>query len=292
MTETPVLIHALSPLHAGTGQGVGVIDLPIARMKATEIPIVPGSSMKGVLREQRKPMDRRSDDGKKWLATFGPEKANAAEHAGAARFSDARLLALPVRSFKGTFAWVTSPLLLTLAKRDLAGVGAVLNVPAVSAVNAVTTCDYCVEGSKIYLQDLDLVVSDDKAMADWTNVLHRLVSPGADIFSKRLVLVHDDTMSFLAETCTQIDTRVSIDSTTGTAVDSALWTEESLPPETLLIALMMTEVSRAKDCTMSAEDVRDFAIPKEGLTLQFGGKATVGKGRCRVIRFDGVASHG
>ena len=24
-------LHALSPLHAGTGQGTGVIDLPIAR---------------------------------------------------------------------------------------------------------------------------------------------------------------------------------------------------------------------------------------------------------------------
>ena len=27
------LIHALSPLHAGTGQSVGAIDLPIARDK-------------------------------------------------------------------------------------------------------------------------------------------------------------------------------------------------------------------------------------------------------------------
>ena len=40
-------------------------------------------------------------------------------HAGALVVGDARLLALPVRSFKGTFAFVTSPLLLRLAKRDL-----------------------------------------------------------------------------------------------------------------------------------------------------------------------------
>ncbi|RMD58772.1 type III-B CRISPR module RAMP protein Cmr4, partial [Candidatus Parcubacteria bacterium] len=45
-----MFLHALSPLHAGTGQGVGAIDLPIAREKGTEIPIVPGSSLKGVLR--------------------------------------------------------------------------------------------------------------------------------------------------------------------------------------------------------------------------------------------------
>ncbi|MBQ3620098.1 MAG: hypothetical protein II940_00285, partial [Methanosarcinaceae archaeon] len=44
-------IHALSPLHAGTGQGTGVIDLPIAREKATNIPIFPASSLKGAMRE-------------------------------------------------------------------------------------------------------------------------------------------------------------------------------------------------------------------------------------------------
>ena len=43
-------IHALSPLHAGTGQGVGVIDLPIAREKATNLPFLPGSTLKGCCR--------------------------------------------------------------------------------------------------------------------------------------------------------------------------------------------------------------------------------------------------
>ena len=41
-----LFIHALSPLHAGTGQGVGIIDQPIAREKATGIPFLPGSSSK------------------------------------------------------------------------------------------------------------------------------------------------------------------------------------------------------------------------------------------------------
>ncbi|NTV66007.1 MAG: type III-B CRISPR module RAMP protein Cmr4, partial [Oscillochloris sp.] len=35
MTTHMLFTHALSPLHPGTGQGVGVIDLPIAREKAT-----------------------------------------------------------------------------------------------------------------------------------------------------------------------------------------------------------------------------------------------------------------
>ncbi|MCS7269380.1 MAG: RAMP superfamily CRISPR-associated protein, partial [Geminicoccaceae bacterium] len=54
MLTRPFLLHALSPLHAGTGQAAGIVDLPIARMKATGIPFVPGSSIKGVLRDVRR----------------------------------------------------------------------------------------------------------------------------------------------------------------------------------------------------------------------------------------------
>ena len=39
MQSRLVFVHALSPLHAGTGQGVGVIDLPIAREKLQACPI-------------------------------------------------------------------------------------------------------------------------------------------------------------------------------------------------------------------------------------------------------------
>ena len=51
MNAQLLFTHALSPLHAGTGQGIGVIDLPIAREKATGIPYLPGSSLKGTLRD-------------------------------------------------------------------------------------------------------------------------------------------------------------------------------------------------------------------------------------------------
>src|SRR5690349_23955205 len=110
MEIRPYLLHALSPLHAGTGQSVGLIDLPIARLRATNIPFVPGSSLKGVLREAR-----RSLPAAEWEALFGPlrevpgaegDEAREGDHAGALVVGDARLVALPVRSFLGTFAWV------------------------------------------------------------------------------------------------------------------------------------------------------------------------------------------
>ncbi len=115
MKRISFLLHALSPLHCGTGQGVDVIDLPIARMHATGIPMYRNIS-KGVLRSVAEVTLGQNE----LFAIFGPDTNGAADNAGAFVAGDARLLLLPVRSFKGAFAWVTSPLLLHLAARDLA----------------------------------------------------------------------------------------------------------------------------------------------------------------------------
>ncbi len=83
MNMKPFILHALSPLHAETGHTLDVIDLPIARMKATGIPIVPGSSIKGVLRDIREEADPTPDKGKT-KAVFGPgPKDDSRDHAGA-----------------------------------------------------------------------------------------------------------------------------------------------------------------------------------------------------------------
>jgi len=41
MLQKTFHLHALSALHVGTGQSVGVVDLPIARSRATHLPLVP-----------------------------------------------------------------------------------------------------------------------------------------------------------------------------------------------------------------------------------------------------------
>ena len=91
-----VMLRAMSPIHAGTGMGGDVIDLPIAREIGTNIPIIPGSSIKGVLRG----LSRQS-------RYYG-----SVSQAGSMQWSDMYLVALPVRSMRGTFAYVTSPYLI------------------------------------------------------------------------------------------------------------------------------------------------------------------------------------
>lgn len=282
MRTRPFLLHALSPLHAGTGQAADVVDLPVARMKATGIPFVPGSSIKGVLRDVR---STNGEHKERILAVFGPEREDASAHAGALVVGDARLLALPVRAFRGTFAWVSSPLLLRLTQRDL---GTALPIPRIDERGArfAPGRDACIHGGRLYLEDLDLPAKDSPVVGPWAELLTPIVSPGEDIFSKRFLVVDDETMTFLWETATQVDARIRIDQDTRTAMRGAFWLEESLPPETLLIGIVAGDQSRRNDVRMTPDKVLEFALPSEEV-LQFGGKATAGRGRCRIIPVPG-----
>ena len=313
-------LHALSPLHVGVGQSAEIIDLPIARLKGSNIPYVPGSAIKGVLREalfaaadvkakddetrngteqERDGVQGRTEDEgreqedqdlrrEKLLAIFGPDVSDANDHAGALVCADARLFALPVRSYKGTFAYVTSPLLLALTRRDLGGGS--LPVPKLGASTALVTGESALDlDGKVYLEDLDLSVAEGDGASTWAKSIARVFGGGEEkaeraVFTRRFAVVDDETMTFLWETATQTDTRVRIDPDTRSVAKGALWIEESLPPETLLVGILSAERSRRRGVHLSPEDVLDNTLASER-TLQFGGKATVGRGRCRIVPF-------
>src|SRR5260370_40195006 len=118
MNSCLTFIHALSPLHAGTGQGIGVIDLPIARERATNLPFVPGSTVKGVLRDECESSAAHKD---RCDNIFGPKVVDdQSSYAGSANFTDQRLLCLPVNSLLVTFALITRPFILQRLWRDSA----------------------------------------------------------------------------------------------------------------------------------------------------------------------------
>src|SRR4051812_41181475 len=114
--------HALSPIHTGVGQSSGVIDLPVVREKHTGYPYLPGSTLKGVLRDAARPPEKDPSEPVFWKA-FGPETTNASDNPGALQFTDGRLLAMPVRSLYGTFAWVTCLEALMRWQRDYTAAG-------------------------------------------------------------------------------------------------------------------------------------------------------------------------
>ncbi|MFL6235304.1 MAG: type III-B CRISPR module RAMP protein Cmr4 [Thermoanaerobaculia bacterium] len=299
MTTRLMLVHALSPLHAGTGQSVGAIDLPIARERPTGIPLIPGSSIKGALRA-------RSRDDQMTRDVFGPETAQSSEHAGSVQFSDAHLLLLPVRSLCGTFAWVTSPHLFRKFARGARETG--LDLARLPTSPAMKDC--CVlgdtltipgaNGPRAVFEDLDFEVKNDqeavlKAFAvDLGKVLFPEGSPDFQDWrtslAHRICLVHDDMMSFLLDTAMEVQAHIRLDNDTKTVERGGLWYQESLPAESVLSGLVVAADVKAannrseRTATALLDHVTSLA---QGL-VQLGGKATTGQGSC-YVRMGGQA---
>lgn len=277
-----LITHALSPLHAGTGQGVDVIDLPIAREKATNIPYLPGSSFKGVLRDAC-----TSSGANKCVEIFGPDTQNASDHAGSAHFTDHRLLLLPIRSLAGTFAWVTSPYLLKRFRRDLtdAGIAGIpqTNPPEPAKDEAICsqTCALVVNNAAgIVLEDLDLKPNKQTSI-EWATWLAPRVFPNDPDWQMMLVqrfcMVHDDVFSFLLNTATEITARIKLSDDTKTVEKGGLWYEEALPAETILSGLLVASKIKA-----TPDEVFTTIAGLMNKPMQFGGSATVGRGLCRI----------
>ena len=296
MDTRMILIHAISPLHAGTGQSVGAIDLPIARERPTGIPLLPGSSIKGALRA-------RSTDAQKIREVFGPETTDATDHAGSVQFSDAQLVLMPVRSVRGTFAWVTSPFLLRRFSRAAREAGFDLG-PLPSAptdqgcrVLSETLSVKVGEGRKVVFEDLDFEVDavDEeshaplRAFADTLgNILFPNTSPDFESWRgslrDRICLIPDDLMSFLLETATEVNAHIRLDNDTKTVAQGALWYQESLPAEAVLAGIAVASAiksAKGREERTSVYLLDHVASLADGL-VQLGGKATIGQGTCFV----------
>ena len=281
-------LHTITSLHVGIGQGTGVIDMPIARERASNLPQIPGSGVKGVLRDELS--DDTNDD---MLALFGPKMgSNASEYAGAIKVGDARLLALPIRSWNGTFAWVSCPMILRRYARDLSANqnGGIPNIPSLNAEQALPASDSELIGhnNKVYLEDLDLVALANNDVDGWAEDIANRVFNKAwkDIFKQRFLVVHDNVFGFLSETATEIRARIKIDETTGTVQQGALWYEEYLPAESLLWGVVAVDNPKGKGAKNKAEL---FALLPSDKRLQIGGNATVGAGQTRWILADSLS---
>jgi CRISPR-associated protein Cmr4 len=280
MNARLLFAHALSSLHAGTGQGVGVIDLPIAREKATGLPYLPGSSLKGVLRDA-------CGDEEVRRKVFGPDTDNAAEYAGSVQLSDQRLLLLPVRSLVGTFAWVTSPYILRRFLRDAENV-TVPNIPSdvpipASDISCLVSNDGCaiMLNNQVILEDLDLTANTNSKAHEWAGWIGSQVFAGDPIWQQmlreRLCVVHDDVLSFLLDTATEVIARVKLHEDAKTVEKGGLWYEEALPTETVLSGLALATPVKAEP-----DEVFKTLADLMEKPLQLGGKASVGHGLCRL----------
>jgi CRISPR-associated protein Cmr4 len=281
-------LHAITPVHSGTGQAADVVDQPIAREKATGWPMIPASSLKGVLRDVVKA--NHGEDKAKEL--FGdPDKA------GPVVFGDQRILCLPVRSFFGTFAYATSPLVLHRLKRDLEALGMAppftCKIPQSSdSLTVFLPEDNSVLVSgKVYLEDLNLTVARRKEAGEIAaGIAGALFAPDRKEFTSRFAIVSDEVFNFLSETATEIQARVALEDENKVVRKGGLWYEEAVPAETIFCGPVLA-ADYYVDKGKLIENFHKALKPNQQqgttnsqpITIQIGGNASVGRGLCRVV---------
>jgi len=266
MNSTMIGLRAETSIHAGTGQNSGVIDLPIQREAHTGWPCVFGSAMKGAIRahaEVRKQWPKNDIE-----RVFG--KADASASSGIA-VTDARLLLLPVRSLTGHFKLCTCLPVLKRLLRDLRMSGLSENAslpeqePKAGQVYSVTA------KGDIYLEEFAFEQQPVELGLDAIITLLAKFGADADALKRQLLIMREDDFADFCRTATAITPHICIeDKVNKTVKAGGLWYEETLPPETLLYAILMGN-EREEVITMLADNY-----------LQVGGNETVGMGWCSV----------
>lgn len=300
--ETMVPLGALglyteTPLHCGAESGAGYVDLPIQRERHTYYPVIPGSTVKGVLRDEMKPEDRLGPA--RVQEVFGSDERDNASP-GSVSFGDALLVAFPVRSSGAPFHWVTCPFVLERAFRALGD-----GLPKLRA-SAAGKAWGRMKGT-VLLEELRLEIEpdDDFFSADENSGLTRLLAllppeeagfgHTREVFPDRLLVVRDEDFKELVEVGTEILTRIKLnDLGTTTTVDKKkaeelgiedregnLFVEEVVPPETLFLCTLRNGETAAN----LVEELRKLGL------LRLGGDETIGRGltHLRWVETNGTA---
>jgi CRISPR-associated protein Cmr4 len=289
-----LFLHALTPLHPGSGTALGVVDLPVQRERHTEWPTVPGSSLKGILRAACRNPEEKGKEDQELLAVYGPETADADAHAGALSVTDARILAFPVRSLRGVFAWVTCPAVLERLVRDakLAGKEGPKNEdiprPGSDQIACAEGGGLVVSDGKVVLEEFEFTrAGEAKALAEWVAAAAIVDKGTQDRIKTHLAVLHDDYFTHFVRHATEVMARIGLDHERKTVKSGALFYEEFLPAETLFYAVVLVEKSRRKGKEMSEAEVYGYVKKNMKKVLQVGAGETIGKGFCAARLWNG-----
>lgn len=296
-----IFFYTETPVHAGTGTSLGIVDLPIQRESHTDLPMVQASGIKGAFRELAETLGKNGkSNGITIDEVFGPEDGN--KHAGALAFTDAKLLLFPVRSLRGVFVWATSPLLLERLLRDAIRADSqlgkdLLGIQIPKPIDSKAFVpnkaeDIIVQGNKLILEDFSFEIEESEQIKQITSFLAGAIFPmdgeyncWRELLSKRFVILSDTVLRDFAKLGTQVIARIKINDKTGTVDKGALWYEEALPPETVLYSLALATKTRNGSGKL-ADEVLKFiqnTLFAKSTRIQFGGNATVGKGFVNVV---------
>jgi len=290
MTKHLLTLYTRTPLHVGCGTSVDVVDLPIMRERITKFPVIPGSSLKGVLLQAAREHFENGAYARsnaqlpaeaKLLFGAIEEGEDKKQHsnAGCVQIMEAKLLAFPVRSLAGCFAWITCPAVLERYKRDT---GAAFEVPQPQKDKVIAGSDL-IAGGHVVLEEYALALEPGKSV---NAVAAALKDSTQDPLwtanlEKRLAIVHDENFQHFVTTCTEVVTRVKIDPRTRTVDGGALFNQENVPCEALFYSVLSVLAPRRQGSEGDANSLLTDLL-KANPTLQIGGDETTGHGLCET----------
>ena len=292
-----VFYRTITPLHVGCGQAVGVVDLPVIRERATGYPYIPGSGIRGSLRDIFETRNRDLTD-----TLFGPdnntnteEKASESEddkYAGCIAVHDARLLFYPVRSDQKVFLWITCLPVLERFKRDLEAFDSQFPLASMGDLKEISNDRFVGPadlGAHVHLEEFRFQRAEGEDAGKLAGVMQALEPVlGLPGLAQRTVLVSAQSFYHFVNYATMLVQHNTLTSAK-TVKGGMLFSVESLPPETVCYGMIGATSPRrdaARKKKLNRKNMLDEfrntlignAPGKETVCLHLGGKESTGLG--------------
>ena len=305
-------IFTRTPLHVGAGSSVGAVDQPIVRERHTRFPVIPGSSLKGVLadlfmkvgedvekKERKDKNDKvvgydyvRIKDGIAWRLFGDNSNENGNSSSGSLLVGESKLLVFPIRSAKGCFAYATCPLALERFKRDTGIDFAVSAVPdnKTAVVSEDSILKFKASTNVVFEEyPLDAKVDQDEKIKNLAAVLDKLSDDPAwkntdgpesrNSVLRQLAVISNELFQYFVENNCEIANHNVIDD--GTGVVKNFFNQENVPSETMFYCtLHFKELDKFSEVDQKKTLTDRLSLEKN--LLQIGADLTTGLGWCSV----------
>ena len=285
-----LLMKCETGLHMGTGDEIGIVDMPIQREKHTGFPKMEASGIKGVLLDDFNKKTKLATEplynSENRIHIFGAE--NGQDGAGNLQITDGKLLFLPVRTGKNVFGWITCPYILNrffndcLQRNDDDKYESIIspnNYGNIYKLELVVDPKEDMDKKRIIIEEFSFSVLESIPFP-----VRLLKETDSNEFIKSkfdndLYVVSDDVFSYFSQMGTEINTRIKIGED-GVAENKALFTEEYLPEQSILYSM----IDNLNGNDSVEEYIKEF---DKRAIFQFGANASIGKGLTSVIRYGG-----
>ncbi|WP_297457203.1 type III-B CRISPR module RAMP protein Cmr4 [Persephonella sp.] len=291
-TAIPFFIRAITPVHAGSGNDLGIVDLPIQREGHTGFPKIEASTLKGSIRDafelEAKSKENEEEKIKEEIKIhliFGYDGTNASksikkffeedldfiQFSSSIAFADARILLFPVKSLKGVFAYATCPAVLKRLESDLKMAlltneikiddrefkAEIYKVEDEGKALVSNESKLIVKGNQVVLEEYLFEVEKKQEVSELAQTLSKLTGIEEDSLKERLIVLSDDDFTDFVKLSTEVITRIKINNETGTVDQGALFTEEYLPAETVMYSIVFFSplfLDRSKDIEVESDN--------------------------------------